>query len=271
MTSDTDLIENLHDRVCEGSVILQVETNRTGDPERYRVGIRALGEDEHKEYVASDFRAVLEDSLQGHDEFLTENQLELWGELAEPPTEEVETLIACLGDDAAQLREENDEDERAATMDDAAAMLARLERANRQLFELGQKMYAKLQATQPAAKLDRFLGMVRVWVEREGGDMDAALAWMYAGPAVLGYVSDDGLFGKTIGTVPGGPPRTWMPVRASLGATPAAPAEVTDDELISALDSDGIACDPELAFTIRDIVQRLLSPSLREQQEGTSK
>ena len=28
-------------------------------------------------------------------------------------------------------------------------------------------------------KLDRFLGMVRVWVERDDGDMEAALTWMY--------------------------------------------------------------------------------------------
>ena len=32
---------------------------------------------------------------------------------------------------------------------------------------------------QPETKLDRFLAMARVWVERDGGDMDAALAWMY--------------------------------------------------------------------------------------------
>jgi hypothetical protein len=29
-------------------------------------------------------------------------------------------------------------------------------------------------------KLDRFLEMVRLWVERDGGDMDKALSWMYA-------------------------------------------------------------------------------------------
>jgi predicted NAD/FAD-dependent oxidoreductase len=29
-------------------------------------------------------------------------------------------------------------------------------------------------------KVDRFLQMVRVWVERDGGNMDAALAWMYS-------------------------------------------------------------------------------------------
>lgn len=36
---------------------------------------------------------------------------------------ELEEVIACLGDDAAQLREENPEDERAANMDRAAALL----------------------------------------------------------------------------------------------------------------------------------------------------
>lgn len=38
--------------------------------------------------------------------------------------EEIEAVIACLGDDAAQLREENAEDERAANMERAAEMLA---------------------------------------------------------------------------------------------------------------------------------------------------
>ena len=28
-------------------------------------------------------------------------------------------------------------------------------------------------------KVDNFLAMVRIWVERDGGDMDAMLAWMY--------------------------------------------------------------------------------------------
>jgi hypothetical protein len=37
--------------------------------------------------------------------------------------EDVEAVEACLGDDAAQLREENGEDERAANMDRAASML----------------------------------------------------------------------------------------------------------------------------------------------------
>lgn len=37
--------------------------------------------------------------------------------------EDVDAVAACLGDDAAQLREENDEDERATNMDRAASML----------------------------------------------------------------------------------------------------------------------------------------------------
>lgn len=37
--------------------------------------------------------------------------------------EDVEAVVACLGDDAAQLREENSEDERAANMDRAASIL----------------------------------------------------------------------------------------------------------------------------------------------------
>jgi len=32
---------------------------------------------------------------------------------------------------------------------------------------------------QPETKLDRFLNMARVWVERDEGNMDAAIAWMY--------------------------------------------------------------------------------------------
>lgn len=31
-------------------------------------------------------------------------------------------------------------------------------------------------------KLDRFLSIVKVWVERDGGDMDNALSWMYSQP-----------------------------------------------------------------------------------------
>lgn len=153
MTSDTDLIEYLHDRVCEGSVILKVETDRTGDPQRYRIGIHATGESEHKEYVADDFREALEDAVSDHGEFLTENCLELWGELDQPPSEEVEAIVACLGDDAAQLRDENPEDERAGNMDEAASLLERLERANRQLHELGCKMYDELQALKSQSKV----------------------------------------------------------------------------------------------------------------------
>ena len=37
--------------------------------------------------------------------------------------EDVEAVVACLGDDAAQLQQGNDEDERAANMDRAASML----------------------------------------------------------------------------------------------------------------------------------------------------
>lgn len=37
--------------------------------------------------------------------------------------EDVEAVADCLGDDAAQLRQENDEDERADNMDRAASML----------------------------------------------------------------------------------------------------------------------------------------------------
>ena len=40
--------------------------------------------------------------------------------------EEIEAVIACLGDDAAQLRDENPEDERADNMDKAADLLGRL-------------------------------------------------------------------------------------------------------------------------------------------------
>lgn len=42
-------------------------------------------------------------------------------------------------------------------------------------------LYEFMQPVQPReTKLDRFLGMVRIWVERDGGDTDAALAWMYS-------------------------------------------------------------------------------------------
>lgn len=50
-------------------------------------------------------------------------------EQAEAPSderEEIEAVIACLGDDAAQLRDENPEDERADNMDRAATLLERL-------------------------------------------------------------------------------------------------------------------------------------------------
>jgi hypothetical protein len=43
--------------------------------------------------------------------------------LSEAQREEVEAVIACLGDDAAQLREDNPEDERAENMETAATLL----------------------------------------------------------------------------------------------------------------------------------------------------
>lgn len=46
----------------------------------------------------------------------------------EGEAEHIEAVIACLGDDAASIRADsgNPEDERAANMDDAASLLARL-------------------------------------------------------------------------------------------------------------------------------------------------
>lgn len=44
--------------------------------------------------------------------------------------EDIEAVIACLGDDAAQLRDENPEDERADNMDRAATMLRELADSN---------------------------------------------------------------------------------------------------------------------------------------------
>lgn len=44
--------------------------------------------------------------------------------------EDIEAVIACLGDDAAQLRDDNPEDERADNMDRAAAMLRELADSN---------------------------------------------------------------------------------------------------------------------------------------------
>lgn len=41
-------------------------------------------------------------------------------------TEDIEAIVACLGDDAAALRADNPEDERAANMDAAAALIERL-------------------------------------------------------------------------------------------------------------------------------------------------
>lgn len=46
-------------------------------------------------------------------------------EPAEPGDEELQAVIACLGDDAAQLRDENPDDERADNMERAAELLER--------------------------------------------------------------------------------------------------------------------------------------------------
>lgn len=46
--------------------------------------------------------------------------------MADIDREEIDAVIACLGDDAAQLRQDNEEDERADNMDRAATLLQRL-------------------------------------------------------------------------------------------------------------------------------------------------
>jgi hypothetical protein len=48
------------------------------------------------------------------------------------------------------------------------------------------------QVAQPSAeaKIDRFLSMVKLWVERDGGDMDAALSWMYSTPPTVDQSQD---------------------------------------------------------------------------------
>jgi hypothetical protein len=149
-TDEFNWLALLHDRVCEGSVIMKVQTDRTGDPEGFRIGIHALGEQDHEEYVGDDFLRVLQEALTGDAISRVENTLELWGELDQPPSEEVEAIVACLGDDAASLRDEtHSDDERAANMDEAADLLVRLERANRQLHEMGCKMYAALSLGEP--------------------------------------------------------------------------------------------------------------------------
>lgn len=147
MTSDTDYIEYLGSLVSEGRVLMAVQTNRTGDPERYRIGVLGLGESQHKEYVASDFREALRLALRDEDALPESERCLDLTPFDEPPDEEVQAVIACLGDDAAQLRDENPEDERAANMDEAADMLRRLSRANQQLFSHGEKMYAALTAS----------------------------------------------------------------------------------------------------------------------------
>jgi hypothetical protein len=151
VTSDTDLIEYLGDLVAEGRVLMAVETDRTGDPELYRIGVKALSDDEHAEYVGTNFRETLFAALREEEPVAADaRRLDMW-EWDEPPIEEVEALVACLGDDAAQLMGDNPEDERAATMLEAAAMLERLERANRQLAALHQRLYDKEVQPQGAA------------------------------------------------------------------------------------------------------------------------
>lgn len=77
--------------------------------------------------------------------------------------EEIEAIVACLGDDAAALRADNPEDERAANMDAAAALIERLatqadtaaaggaEIAASVEAELRAKMAAALAVQSPAA------------------------------------------------------------------------------------------------------------------------
>lgn len=48
----------------------------------------------------------------------------------------VDEVVACLGDDAAQLRDENQEDERADNMDRAASMLTAMVASLRELLDL---------------------------------------------------------------------------------------------------------------------------------------
>lgn len=48
--------------------------------------------------------------------------------------EKLDAITACLRDDAAQLREENDEDERAANMEAAADALERFHKAAAELL-----------------------------------------------------------------------------------------------------------------------------------------
>lgn len=55
-----------------------------------------------------------------------EHILEAVGDITPDLPEDIEAIIACLGDDAAALRAENPECERAANMDAAAALIERL-------------------------------------------------------------------------------------------------------------------------------------------------
>ncbi len=50
--------------------------------------------------------------------------------------EDIESVIACLGDDAAQLRDDNPDDERADNMDRAATMLRELADSNAAIARL---------------------------------------------------------------------------------------------------------------------------------------
>lgn len=71
-------------------------------------------------------------SLSGMSKAIDEAQAD-----AEPQSEEVEAIIACLEDDAAQLREENSESEVAADMDKAAKMLRTMQ-PRRESVELSE-------------------------------------------------------------------------------------------------------------------------------------
>ena len=109
-------------------------------------------------------------------------------EQADAPSEdreEIEAVIACLGDDAAQLRDENPEDERADNMDKAADLLGRLlattppasAAVERELFEAefpipdgmvywdGDK-YGVLPAYENSYRADRYCGQWFAWQAR---------------------------------------------------------------------------------------------------------
>jgi hypothetical protein len=79
---------------------------RHDENERLSIGWRAKD-------IAREALAAAESALQKQPEPVAE----AW------EREDVEAVADCLGDDAAQLRQENDEDERASNMDRAASML----------------------------------------------------------------------------------------------------------------------------------------------------